>query len=114
MITIDRIRELLKEQGRSQKFLCDILGLKSRSFFSNVESGKTSITPERLLLIADALNTTPEYLNGETDIKEKPTDQPVDEQLKRAALAMSRLSPQSREKALSYMDYLLANQEDNQ
>lgn len=113
MFRFDRLDELAKENKRSNSYLCKILPRKPGYIADMKRNGKE---PEQWVIEiwAEALNTTPAYLNGETDIKEKPTDQPVDEQLKRATLAMSRLSPQSREKALSYMDYLLANQEDNQ
>lgn len=70
MSTIDRLLMLAKEKGISQAFICSKLGL-SRTYLSDVRSGKARLSEERISAIADLLNTTPEYLKGETDVKEK-------------------------------------------
>lgn len=72
MYEIDKIKELAKEQGKSLSFICAQLKT-SRTFFLDVERGKSSLKPDRLAQIAEILGTTPEYLCGETDIKEKPS-----------------------------------------
>ncbi len=71
MCTINRVLQLAKEKGISQAFICGKLGLR-RTYLSEVRMGKDSLPDDRLAIIADLLNTTPEYLKGETDIKEKP------------------------------------------
>lgn len=71
MDTIDRIRQLAKEKGIKTTFISAQLRLSS-SYFADVKSGKTKISDERLSKIAEILGTTPEYLKGETDQKEKP------------------------------------------
>ena len=68
--TINRIKALSKEQGTSLTFMYKKIGLPS-GFLRDYKDGKTSLTEERLSAIAIFLNTTPEYLNGKTDIKEK-------------------------------------------
>ena len=68
--TINRIKALSKEQGTSLTFMYKKIGLPS-GFLRDYKDGKTSLTEERLFAIANFLNTTPEYLNGKTDIKEK-------------------------------------------
>lgn len=73
MYEIDKIKRLAKEQGKSLSFICAQLKT-SRTFFLDVERGKSSLKPDRLAQIADILGTTPEYLRGETDIKEKPAE----------------------------------------
>lgn len=80
MSTIDNVLQLSREKGVSQAFICNKLGL-SRNYLSEVKKGKTSLTDDRLIIIADLLNTTPEYLKGETDIKEKPAISKDDELL---------------------------------
>lgn len=70
MSTIDRLLMLAKEKGISQAFICSKLGL-SRTYLSDVRNGKARLSEERISAIADLLNTTPEYLKGETDVKEK-------------------------------------------
>lgn len=73
MCEIDKIKELAKEQGKSLTFICTKLGL-TRTYFIDVQKGKNTLKPDRLEQIADILGTTPEYLRGETDIKEKPAE----------------------------------------
>ena len=70
MSTIDRVLQLTKEKGISQAFICGKLGLR-RTYLSEVRMGKDSLPDDRLAIIADILDTTPEYLKGETDVKEK-------------------------------------------
>lgn len=111
MFDFDRLHNLMKEKGRNKTYMCRAIG-HADNYLNWLRKNNRTPDTDVIEIWAEILDTTPAYLNGETDIKEKPTDQPVDEQLKRAALAMSRLSPQSREKAISYIDYLLADQED--
>ena len=68
--TVNRIKELLKSQGRSLTFMYNVLNLPV-GYLRDVKANKTALTDERLQAIADFLNTTTEYLKGETDIKEK-------------------------------------------
>ena len=68
--TIDIVLQLAKEKGISQAFICGKLGLR-RTYLSEVRMGKDSLPDDRLIIIADVLGTTPEYLKGETDQKEK-------------------------------------------
>lgn len=77
MSIIDFVLHLAKEKGISQAFICNKLGL-SRNYLAEVKKGKTSLTDDRLAVIADILNTTPEYLKGETDTKEKPAGESTD------------------------------------
>lgn len=72
MDTIDRIKSLAKEKGIKMKFLTDSLGLNA-SYLSNVKSGKTQITRDRLEILAQILGTTADYLAGETDYPYPPT-----------------------------------------
>lgn len=76
MYTIDRVLQLAKEKGISQAFICGKLGLR-RNYLSDVRIGKDNLSDDRLVIIADILNTTPEYLKGETDKKERPDTQSI-------------------------------------
>lgn len=76
MDRIDRIRSLLKERGQKSKWLCEKLGV-AESYLSDVKRGKNTLTNDRLAIIADILDTTPEYLRGETDRKEKTPAEPA-------------------------------------
>ena len=77
MVVLDIIKNLSKEKGWSLSFLASKLGLTA-SYFTDVKNGKTKISDDRLAAIADLLNTTPEYLKGETDTKEKPAGESTD------------------------------------
>lgn len=56
-----RIAELREERGWTQKELAEKAGL-SVTFLSEVENGRTNISSAKLLLIADALDTTMDFL----------------------------------------------------
>lgn len=72
MANIDKIKSLAKSKGIKLSFICEQLGL-TRTYLADVKNGKTSISDERLKVIADILETTPEYLKDETELKEKVT-----------------------------------------
>ena len=72
MVEIDRIKILAKENGVSLSFLCSKLG-KQRGYLKDIGLGKGSLSENQLALLAEALNTTPEYLHGKTDVKERTT-----------------------------------------
>ena len=71
MDVIERIKSRAKEQHLSVAHICNKLGV-NRGFLRDVENGKCQLKNERLNLIADILETTPEYLRGETEDKNKP------------------------------------------
>jgi len=58
-----RISELLREQGKEQKDLCDFLGV-SPSVYSDWKSGKSKSVKQYIDRIADFLGCTPDYLLG--------------------------------------------------
>ena len=72
-ITTQRIRDLAKEQGRSLKYLCDQIGVKSRTYFQDIEKQQRKIPADKLDILAATLNTTVDYLVGNTDISDKPS-----------------------------------------
>lgn len=107
-MTIDRIEALAKEKGMSLSFLCGKLGL-ARNYLSEVKKGKTKISGDRLAIIADILNTTPEYLKGETDIKEKPAGNKADELDQEFSDLIAQLSPEQRELVKAQIKGILSN-----
>ena len=71
VLDFGRIEQLVKENHKSLSFLsASVLG-KYRTFLRDVRDHNGKITDEQVSALATALNTTPEYLKGETDIKEK-------------------------------------------
>ncbi|MGM9683228.1 MAG: helix-turn-helix domain-containing protein [Eubacteriales bacterium] len=63
---INRIKELSKQRGITQTYLCKVIG-KRATFLSEVKHGKDNIDENEINAIAKELHTTPEYLKGETD-----------------------------------------------
>lgn len=61
-----RIRSRREELGISQDELAKMVGYKSRSSINKIELGKNDITQSKIMEIATALATTPEYLMGWT------------------------------------------------
>lgn len=70
-ILISRIEELANERGLSLTTVFVESGA-GKNFKSNLRIAKPSLG--KITLIANYLDTTPEYLIGETDIKEKPSE----------------------------------------
>ena len=66
-ITTQRIRALSKEQGRTLRYLCDKIGVKSGTYFQDIEKQDRSIPMDKLEIIAQALDTSTDYLLGKTD-----------------------------------------------
>lgn len=71
MDVINRIIDLAKSKGISQAYLCSKIGMR-RTYLGEVRNGHDRLTDDRINKIADILDTTPAYLRGETDEKEKP------------------------------------------
>lgn len=72
MLRIDRLLERARERGVSQSHLSELVGRKSY-YVRDLARDGTQPSAETIAVWADALSTTPAYLLGETDEKEKPT-----------------------------------------
>ena len=66
-ITLQRIRQLADEQGRTLTYLCEKIGMKGRSYFTDIEKKSRKIPEDKLQILADTLGTTTDYLLGKTD-----------------------------------------------
>lgn len=66
MVDFNRLEALISERGISKKFLCDKAG-KCRSYIAGAKNGTGSISDEALAIFANELQTSVEYLRGETD-----------------------------------------------
>ena len=74
----DRIRELAKQNDLPLAFLCRRIGV-AMVYFNEIHKSDRDIPEDKLSVLADILCTTPAYLKGETDKKEKPAITPDDE-----------------------------------
>ena len=60
----ERIKERRIQLGMSQEELAHKLGYKSRSSINKIELGGQNLTQKKIKAIAEALETTPEYIMG--------------------------------------------------
>ena len=123
MLIIDRIKALCDEKGIKQKYLFNQIG-KDRTLFANWERGKSKPTDEILAKIANILDTTPEYLRGETDIKAKsPLLQKIEQKRKTSCLILNYhsetgepeiidIAPENMEKVKEYIRLLNNDKKD--
>lgn len=103
----DRIRSLSKEKGISLSFICRKLGV-APVYFIDIEKSSRDIPEDKLSVIADILNTTPEYLKGETDIKEKPAGESKPDYL----VKFDSLPEKDRKEVIALIEYKAAHLDD--
>ncbi|CUW19970.1 helix-turn-helix transcriptional regulator [Leuconostoc gelidum subsp. gasicomitatum] len=72
-ITAERIKEQRKIKKLTQTALAELVN-SSRSSIAQIETDKYNVSFAMLSLIADALNTTVDYLQGKTDNAFKQAD----------------------------------------
>lgn len=105
-ITVQRIKQLAKQQGRSLTYLCKVIGLESRSYFNDIEKNNRVIPDDKLQIIADALGTTTDYLIGNTDAPE-----PLRSPAPSADDITSGLTPDEVEELKKYAAFLISKRE---
>ena len=66
---MNRLKELRKERGYTQVRMQMLTGI-DQSDYSKIENGKRYMSFEQCMKIADALDTSMDYLAGRTDQKE--------------------------------------------
>lgn len=60
----ERIRIRRKELRLTQSQLAEMTGYSDKTAISRIESGENDLTQSKIVMFADALNTTPSYLMG--------------------------------------------------
>ena len=103
-ILIKRITELAKDKGISVHTAFVESGA-GKNFKSNLATANPSLG--KITLIANYLNTTVEYLLGETDIKEKPSELTEDDELVAEFIElMESLSDDELQQTLNFIKFL--------
>ena len=105
-ITVQRIKQLAKQQGRSLTYLCKVIGLESRSYFNDIEKNNRVIPDDKLQIIADALGTTTDYLIGNTD-----TPEPLQSAKPNTDDITSGLTPDEVEELKKYAAFLISKRD---
>lgn len=72
MFRYDRLEERIRATGKKKVYLCEKIK-KAPTYLRDAKKQNTNIKGVDLQILADELNTTPEYLTGESDKKEKST-----------------------------------------
>lgn len=114
LVNIDKIQALCKERQISQALVCRKLGL-GRAYFNDVKRGASSITDERLKLIAEVLNVNVAYLKDETDVISEYKKESPSEMSERDSLvleAFRSLTDEQQESLLSLMRSMVEKQND--
>ena len=96
MDILTKILELLKENNKKQKDLCDYLNI-SGNVFTDWKSGRVSSYKRYLPQIAEYFNVSVDYLVGNTDKKEKPLpEQGLSKNMKTIVELYDKLSPENQ------------------
>ena len=90
------------------KYFNDKFG-KNRSFLSNVLSGSDNIGESQIAFLAEALHTTPEYLKGETDQKEKPATETSSGRNKELLDLLEQLTEEQRQMLIRQIKGILSD-----
>lgn len=104
----ERIRERRKELNISQDELAKKLKYKSRSSINKIELGHYNLTQSKIKAIADALETTPSYIMGWTDIESAPTGElpkgffRLSDQQRKIVKVMQGMSEEGQDSVLLY------------
>ena len=95
MDTLYIISVLLKKQNKTQKELCEYLGL-SKQTFTEWKAGRTNSYMKYLPEIGDYFNVSTDYLLGKTDIKKEQTTelQSDNEDINKLIEIGTKLSPE--------------------
>ncbi len=73
MVNYNKLGDLSKEKGLSQSYISTKIGM-SRNYIKDCKRQNISIPSDRLIQIANILDTSVDYLTDKTDKKEKPTE----------------------------------------
>ena len=84
MFNFNRFEELRKEKGITKTFIAEQLN-RAPSLCQGWKDRKSEPSPEQLRVVAKLLDTTPEYLMGESNEKRPPAehDEELEEMLER-------------------------------
>jgi len=97
------LNTLIKERGVTKSYLASKLN-RNRVIFSDWARGKSAPSKEALRIIAYALDTTPEYLTGESD---DPGHAPEPTPAQRQLLSLAEtLTNEELQKTLEYAAFL--------
>ncbi|MBQ9030428.1 MAG: helix-turn-helix transcriptional regulator [Parasporobacterium sp.] len=95
----DRIRAKRIELGMTQDELAKKVGYSSKTAISKIESGERDLKQTKIRLLADALETTTDYIMGWDDEEEIYND---------FVNQIKKLSPDEFSEIKDYMNYIIS------
>lgn len=110
MLLYERLDALRKQKGIKWGFLEQSINAY-RGKFTDLKKGKTSLSDAELSSICAVLDTTPEYLKGQTDTQKKPSaeSEGLDKQLEGIDFALygeaRDLTEQEKEDVLNFIRF---------
>lgn len=113
MTTIgERILQRRTELNMSQDELAVQIGYKDRSSIAKIESGERDIRQNKVVALAKALHTTPQWLMG-YDEENPPAPQPTAEQT--AILErIEKLNPEQLQEVGQFVEFLISKRQDSE
>lgn len=91
MVNLNRLTQLMEKKGYGIGELAEYSGVKYDTVYSLVKARRTNTTADTLRRIADALDTSIDYLLGDTDDATPPMPR-LPEPIRQLALIAKRLS----------------------
>ena len=103
----ERIRARREELGMSQEELALKLGYKNRSSINKIEKSAQKLTQTKIMAVAKALETTPEYIMGWGEEETAPNDYHTeDERLSFIIDVFSKSNENEKALILQYFELL--------
>jgi transcriptional regulator with XRE-family HTH domain len=101
---------MAKEKGITLTHICKALNV-SRTYLSEQKIRQKDISWDKLVIIADVLGTTPDYLAGKTNDKGLPLKKEADPNVEEMARRISKMDTKTFDTLIKYADFLIAQQE---
>lgn len=101
MVILDKISKLLKEQHKTQKQLCEYIGI-SNNVYTDWKAGRNASYMKYLPKIADFLNVSVDYLLGKEQKEKTATNDGLSEQ-DREIITLISLLPEKKKERLFHL-----------
>lgn len=100
---VQNILNIAKEQGYTNKQLCELLG-KNPSYISDWKSGKSKPKADEIILLAKKFNVSADDLLGSK--KAAPQEQPLNEKQETVLRLSEQLTDEDLKKLIDYAELL--------
>lgn len=112
-VDIAQMLKRAKEKGVSASFLCRSVG-RDTSYIASIKKHPFEVSSETMKTWANALETTVEYLCGETDDPEIPKEKVADEEIQVALFGGEKATAEEWEEVKKFVAYLKSKRTNNE